>query len=427
MVSRDTRLHRHPRSRACRSPHGLQVGRVPASRVTSLAALTLGLLPGLLAPPPARAAPDADAAFTVGNYPVDAIDKDAVRAKQKALADGQQAALRSLLRRLVPVTAYRRLAKLQPKPGEMIDGVSVRSERNSSTEYIANLDFSFQPQAVRGYLKREGLPFVDTQAPEIVVVPVLRDAQGGALDASRWSDAWKGLDLAHALAPIKIETLKDSVHPDTLKMAVDGRDDADRILAGEYHNDRVVIAIADLDSKARRINVVFAGRDAVGPFHLKRSWRLAADEAYALEYAAVVGLGVLEGRWKATQLIALGGDRGAQPWSAPQGGGYGAGGYGAGDDAGRSTYGAPAPDKAGVGQVVQIEARFASLGEWNEMRRQLLETPGVEGVEIGGTTARSADITLRYPGGGERLSQTLSAQGLALHSIGTAWSLRRGY
>lgn len=384
-------------------------GRPTAALAALAATLALAAAPG------ATRAASADAAFTIANYPVDAIDKDAVRAKEKALADGQQAAFRSLLRRLVPVTAYRRLAKLQPKASEMIDGVAVRSERNSSTEYIASLDFSFQPQAVRNFLKREGLPFVDTQASEVVVVPVLRDAQGAAIDAGRWADAWKGLDLSHALAPVKLEALKQAIHADTLKMAAEGNGDADRILAGEYHADRVVLAIADVDNATRRLNVVLAGRDAVGPFRLKRSWRLNGDEAYAMEFAAVVALGVLEGRWKATQTLAHGETRPA-PWSPP-GAGYAAAGGG----------GTTTADGAGGGQLVQIDARFASQAQWNDMRGRLLDTPGVDGVEIAAMTARSATITLRYPGGGARLAQTLSAQGLEMHSTGAGWSLSSGY
>ena len=78
----------------------------------------------------AHAAGSAETVFTVGNYPVEARAKDAVTAKNTALADGQQAALRSLFRRLVPVTAYRRLKAMPPvKAADFVDGVSVRSDR----------------------------------------------------------------------------------------------------------------------------------------------------------------------------------------------------------------------------------------------------------------------------------------------------------
>ena len=352
----------------------------------------------------------ADAPFTIGNYPVEAVAKDAVQAKERALADGQLGAFRSLLRRLVPVTAYRRLAKLTPpRTAELVDGFSVRSERNSSTQYIASLDFAFQPQAVRSFLKREGLPFVDTQAPEIVVVPVLRNGQGASIDAGPWSDAWKGLDLGHTLAPVKIQPLKEAIHADTVKMAMaDDSGGADRILAGEYQTDRVVLAIADVDPATKRVHIVLAGQDAVGRLRLKRSWRLGSDQGYTLELAAVVSLGVLEGRWKATQ-AAQGGD------------GYAGNAYGSGAAAPWSVPGGDGG--SGNGPIVRLAAEFGSIGQWNEIRSQILDTPGVDGVEIGAMTARSAEINLRYPGGGEQLARALAAQGLVVRNSGGVWRL----
>ena len=93
------------------------------------------------------------------------------------MADGQQAAFRSLLKRLVPVTAYDRLKRLAAlKSSGFLEGVSVRSERNSSTRYIASLDFSFRADSVRAVLQQEGIPFVEEQAREVIIVPVVRDA-----------------------------------------------------------------------------------------------------------------------------------------------------------------------------------------------------------------------------------------------------------
>ena len=104
----------------------------------------------------ADAAP-ADAVFTVGNYPVEARADNAVAAKERALADGQRAAFRSLLKRLVPVTSHPKLRSVVvAKPGDLIEGMRVRAERNSATDYIASLDFSFQPRAIRNLLQQQG-------------------------------------------------------------------------------------------------------------------------------------------------------------------------------------------------------------------------------------------------------------------------------
>src|SRR5262249_30825160 len=100
-------------------------------RKETLASAVWGLLlGGGMAIGSAAAAPG-ESVFTVGNYPVEARADNAVAAKDRALSDGQEAAFRSLLRRLVPVTAFARLKQLPSvRAGDLIEGVKVRSERN---------------------------------------------------------------------------------------------------------------------------------------------------------------------------------------------------------------------------------------------------------------------------------------------------------
>jgi hypothetical protein len=345
----------------------------------------------------------ANAVFTVANYPVDAVAQDAVTAKERALADGQQAAFRSLLKRLVPVTAYNRIAKLRSvKAADFIDGVAVRSERNSSTQYIAALDFSFQADAVRALLRREGVPYVDSQAPPVTVVPVYLAppaAQGAApadlaqaKGSEAWGDVWKGLDLAHALTPVKLAALKPSVHADTVGLMREGDARGLRIITGEYGSELVLLAVAEADLAARKVHVTLAGRDAVGAFVLERSYRMQINDfAYTAELAAVVALGTLEGRWKAFKAR----------WS-PDG-----------------PYTPSAPLRP-----VQLLVEFRSMGQWQEIRRQIEETPGVEDMQIGGISTRGADVALRFPGGGEQLAEALRPQGLQMRNSGGTWLVR---
>lgn len=344
--------------------------------------------------PGARAASPADMPYTVANYPVDADAADAVTAKDKAIAEGQQAALRSLLKRLVPVTAYGRIAKLKSaKAADLISGIATRKERNSTTRYIATLDFSFHPEGVRDLLRREGIPFVDNQAPPVTIVPVYTPPTGDTAaefsDAKgkvTWTDAWKGLDLKHALAPVKLETLKPSVHADAIKSMREGDGGSLRILTSEYSSELVLLAIAEPDPPAGKLHVTIAGKDAVGQFRIKRSYRMQpGDLAYTSELAAVVALGVLDGRWKAFKAR----------WS-PDG-----------------------PYKpGGRGEPVQLLVEFRNMQQWLEIRRQISETPGVSDVQIGGLSPRGADIALRFPGGGPQLADALEAQGLSTRSSG---------
>ena len=368
-----------------------------AASVVLMALATATLATAVLAAP-------GDKSYTVGNYPVDATANDAVAAKEKALADGQQAALKSLFKRLVPVTAYPRLAKLRSlKAADFIDGVSVRKERNSSTQYIANLDFAFQPKAVREVLRREGIPYVDLQAPSVLIVPVyvapptnttVPAALAQASGQKTWTDSWKGLDLANALTPAKLDALKPIIHADTLKGVVAGQESAIRTLTNEYNSELALVVLAEPDLQTKKLTVTMAGRDAVGTFTLKRTYRyLINDFSYATELASLVALGTLEGRWKALK-------------SRPS--------------IGRSFTGSgpPAP--------VQLTVEFANPGDWPDLRRQIAETPGVEDIRYAGVSGNTADIALRFPGGGEGLAESLAAVGLNMRNVGGTWVVRPG-
>jgi hypothetical protein len=365
---------------------GLQA-RSTKAFLTALVALTA------MTASPVMAGPATDSAYTIGSYPVDAEAHDAVRAKEKALADGQRAAFRALLKRIVPVTAYARLKNVSGASASgLADGYAVRSERHSSTRYIASLDFSFRAQGVRDLLRREGVPFVDTQAPPVTLVPVLRE--GDKLEAGRWLEAWKGLDLEHTVTPLKVAALKPEITADKLRIMTDGKADGSRLLADAYNNDLVLLAVADVDRATNKLVITFTGNDAVGPMTWKRSHRIFADDVdYTMELASVVGLGVIEGRWKAVQARAAGG---VDALAAP-------------------------------GEAFELQVEFSGLAQWNDIRRRILNLRGVDDVRIGAITARGADMSLRYPGGAGRLAEVLAAQGMTLRNAGGAWVLRSSF
>ncbi len=332
--------------------------------------------------------------FTVAKHPVDATAKDAVTAKEKAHGEGQQSAFRALLKRIVPVTAYNRLTRLkQSNAADFVDGVAVRSERNSNTEYIASLDYAFAGQSVRDLLKREGVPFIDTQAPEAVIVPLVREGGGEASPRAQtlWANAWKDLDLDNTVTPLSLEAWKPKLPQDTLTTVSEGSGGADRLLSGEYGGRPVVVAVAEVDTAKKRVDVTLAGRDAVGSLALKRGYRMAdGDLAYTMELAAVVALGTLEGRWKAVNAQSRGGVN----------------------------------VMTGPGATVHLEVEFSSLAQWNDVRQRLLDTPGVEDVRVESVSARLAEVSLSFPGGAEQLAQTLAPRGLSLEGAGGSWLLR---
>lgn len=388
---------------------------VLASASALIAAASFGL--------PARAAAD-DAVFTVGNYPVEAKAENAVAAKDRALAEGQRAAFRSLLKRLVPVTAHSRLKNIRiSRPGDLLEGIRVRSERNSPTEYIASLDFSFQPRAVRNLLQQEGLPFTEEQAPTVTIIPVWRTGTGTPpREEASWTNVWRGLDLVHALTPVKLMPLNPAIPADAVGALAGGDGAAIRGLVTATKSDLVLVALAEPDPGARKLNVTLSGRDAVGAFTLKRSYRIdASDPAYAAELAGVVSLGILEGRWKAIAGPSQGRD--APPASSARQTPY--------EPQQQQQVSAPPmpgpgrqpPPVASGGAGMQVAVEFQGMAEWTDISRKLAAVPGIENLDVLGLSARGARVTFRYPDGPERLAQALSSQGLSLRQGSGGWTL----
>jgi hypothetical protein len=124
---------------------------------------------------------------------------------------------------------------------------------------------------------------------------------------------------------------------------------------------------------------------------LRRACRLdPADPGYTSELAAVVSLGIIEGRWKAIK---------------SRGGGGGAAKAVSGDS------------------DLLIAVQFRGMSEWQDISRKLSATPGIEELEVAGLSARGARVTLRYAEGAERLADVLAQQGLSLRNTGGNWVL----
>ena len=223
-------------------------------------------------------------------------------------------------------------------------------------------------------------------------------------DTGPWRDAWSGLDLDHTLTPVKLESLKPVIHNDTVNMLLAGDDSAIRILTNEYKTDQILLVVAEPDLAAKKMVVTLAGQDAVGPILLQRNYRLSdGDLAYASELAAVVALGVLEGRWKAA--------RGGQQATTEQPA-WAAGG---------------ASTSSASGERVTFVAEFNTLAQWNDIRTQLLDTPGVEDLDISSISNLNADVALRLPGGAQGLANAVGGRGLNLANSGVGWVLRSNY
>lgn len=82
-----------------------------------------------------------------------------------------------------------------------------------------------------------------------------------------------------------------------------------------------------------------------------------------------------------------------------------------------------AGDEAVAVESIALTAQFSGLKQWQDMRGRLQKVPGVQGLDIKALNARSASLTLDYPGGANGLARAVQAQGLAVQQMGGEWVL----
>ncbi|HKD20957.1 MAG TPA: DUF2066 domain-containing protein [Rhizomicrobium sp.] len=129
----------------------------------------------------------ADDPFTVSNIPVDATAASATVAQNIAINQGKGRAW---------TTLYRRLTKSQDWPKQpnlddvtlqrMIKNYVIANERRSTTRYVANVSYEFNPDAVRRLLRSQNIAYVDIEAKPVLVIPMAP----GYSPHSAWTQLW---------------------------------------------------------------------------------------------------------------------------------------------------------------------------------------------------------------------------------------------
>ncbi len=320
--------------------------------------------------------------YTVAKLSVSMNAKDAVTAKKQALALAKRRALHTVFRRIAPFNSSDQLPVVKAAAIEdMLEGFSVRRERNSATRYLATLDFTFSPDAVRKLLGGKGVSISDQQAEPIAVLPVYID-KGKINHTGRdpWRIAWNALDLAHAIVPVRLARAGPSFTMESLSNLLGGDVQAFVELRDKYKAGKLVLAIAEPTADGQTLTTRLFGVDRVGSVSLTRNDPVfKRDMKSAAIRASEITLGVIEGRWKLSHAVERGTGEDSTPTS--------------------------------IGVVVE----FAGMRQWRDIRARLVRVPGVNGLDVKSLSARTAQVAFQFPGGAERLSQALVSHGLSLH------------
>ena len=320
--------------------------------------------------PEAAQAPDP---FVVTGVPVDVTGSSALDARSRALADGQRAAFRRLLQRMVPEDSWAGLP--QASDGNVqaaVRGFQIASERASATRYIAKLDVAFHREPVRRLLRDAGLPFTETSSRPILLLPVWRDAAGVQLwePTNPWRQAWEARPDRPTLAPVLVpsEEQAGSRVPATDLTAL--RQLAARLGAGD-----VVVAEARQSSAQVEVTTTRYGAGAPETATASFASLAAAAESLARNW---------DEAWKAKTILRF--------------------------------------DATGN---LRVEVPIKSMADWVKIRQRLSETSEIGKIEVAALTARAAEVVLTLRGDPETLRLALRQRDLALTETGGAWRLER--
>jgi hypothetical protein len=319
--------------------------------------------------------------FTVRGVHVDKTAESATAARSAAQVEGQRLALIAMMKKLTLPDDWASLPAVDDATAQnAVRGFQVASEKTSSTRYIAEMIVSFQPEAVRRLLRGAGIPFAETQARPTLLLPVLR--RDGKLvlweENNPWRDAWASLRPADELAPLILpigEIMEMGEVP--AETAVSDSEEAMTALsdlAATYGASEVVVAVAALGADGTlQVNLTHRGGAAPsGPL----SGTYQAEGRGLPELMTAAAADMLSGiavQWK-RQIIV----------------------------------------RDGKLSTLTVQADFATLSEWETIRKGLTSTPLVQDMEVAGISPRGAEIRISHKGSTEMLALSLAQQNVTL-------------
>ncbi len=312
------------------------------------------------------AAADTRDVYTVSDLKVDEVAESVIAAREKAMASARVRGARQLIDRITlpedRIAAGEIMIDL-PTAERLSAAVDVQEETAGAGRYRGSLAVVYNPLMVRAHLDSLGVPYVDTQAPVGLVVPLA----GSATSEYAWRETL-GAGRRETLSPFVTASGPGyTAFSDWLDLAPEANALGARrgILADLMGRDgfwRVTVSV-----------VTAAGTEEIGT---------TAGSA-TLEGAVDAMLALLDENWKRASVI-----------------------------------------RSGTRTSAQASVRYTSLAEWNTLRSALARSPLVSDFKIDAVARDGAMVEFTFAGDPPRLQNDLLQRGVFLSQDETGWVLR---
>lgn len=324
--------------------------------------LALALLPA-----PAFAA---DPPFTVSGVHVDASAASTTEAFNAAMDQGRPKAWQILYRRLTRQVDWPRQPDLDAAALVRISrGYTLANERRSTTRYVADVTYTFNPEAVGRLLQGAGIAYTQGAARRIVIVPMSPGFQLGP-----WAAALNAPGLKDSVVPFSVADAADAAGLKDLNFDSASWNDvaaaARRAGAGEV---ALIQAVAGKDKVSVNIRRLGNGEPAA-----KAQMDVPLQQTPQATYpaAAAAAIGAIEDMWKARSAID-----------------YSRGGK------------------------LNVNVTIASLQQWGAIQAALTGVDNITNVTLNAMDTGYAEISITYTGSSEQLREVLADAGLTLAPV----------
>jgi hypothetical protein len=313
----------------------------------------------------------ADDLYTVSGIHVDANGASSSEALNSAIAQGRAKAFQTLFRRMAKQADWAKQPALDANGLTRISrGFTIANERRSTTRYVADVTYMFNPDAVARTLRSAAIAYSQTTAKKILVIPMSPNVTHGP-----WAQA--------LLSP----SLRDSVVP----FVVSGAEDDAALAALNFESatwsDVGQVAMKSRITEVALVQAVYANghltvnirRLGLGETPARGSVDVPLLQTVGTTYpaAAQAAVRAIEDLWKTRSAI----------------------------------------DYSQRGRLT-VDVRIASLAQWGALQGQLATVANVTGVTVTAMTTNYARISIAYLGGIDQLREAMGGAGLALTARG---------
>ena len=315
--------------------------------------------------------------YTVSNVHVDATGASSTEALNAAITQGRARAFQMVYRRLTRQADWAKQPVLDA-PGllRISRGYNIANERRSTTRYVADVTYMFNPEGVARLLRSAQIAFSQTQARRVLVIPMSPGVSHGP-----WSQALMSPALRDSQVPFTVLGPEDDAALAGLNMDA-GWNDVSAI-AAKNHVTEVALVQALYANGKMTVNIRRLG---VGEQPVKTSLDIPLLQTVGTTYpaAAQAAMRSIEDMWKTRNVI----------------------------------------DSSQRGKLT-ADVRIANLAQWGEIQGALGQVSNVTGVTVTAMTVGYARINLAYMGGTDQLREAMSGAGLSLTNRSGQWVLVR--